>query len=68
MSSDKPKTAKNIVPFVVLAILIAAGIIYSIASKEATDSGIAQEEVRDAKQVEEVLEKSHETAPAGKSE
>jgi|GEM_PF-6997810 len=68
MSSDKPKTAKNIVPYIILVILIVAGIIYSIASREATESGIAQEEVRDATQVEDVLEKARESAPAGKSE
>jgi uncharacterized protein YpmB len=68
MSSDKPKTAKNIVPFIILAILIVAGIIYSIASREATESGIAEEEARDAAQVEEVLEKARESAPAGQSE
>lgn len=68
MTSDKPKTAKNIVPYVVIALLIAAGIIYSVADREATESGIEQEEVRDAHQVEEVLEKARERDTGGKTE
>ncbi len=56
MSSDKPKTAMNVVPFVLLAIAVLAGAIYLVAFEEAEHSGIAKKQALDARQVEQVLE------------
>lgn len=56
MSSDKPKTAMNVVPFVLLAIAVLAGGIYLVAFEEAEHSGIAEKQALDARQVEQVLE------------
>jgi len=56
MSSDKPKTAMNVVPFVLLAIAVLAGAIYLVAFEEAENSGIAKKQALDASQVDQVLE------------
>lgn len=56
MSADKPKTALNVVPFVLLAIAVLAGAIYLVAFEEAENSGIATKQALDARQVDQVLE------------
>ena len=56
MSSDKPKTAMNVVPLVLLAIAVLAGVIYLVAFEEAEHSGIAEKRTLDARQVEQVIE------------
>lgn len=56
MSSGKPKTAMNVVPLVLLAIAIVAGVIYLVAFKEGEESGIAEKEALDARQVEQAIE------------
>jgi hypothetical protein len=56
MSSDKPKTAMNVVTFVLLAILVLAGVIYLVAFEEAEHSGIAEKRALDAMLIEQVIE------------
>ena len=56
MSSDTPKTAMNVVPLVLLAIVALAVVIYAIAFKEDEKSGIAEKDALDARQVEQVIE------------
>ena len=56
MSSDKPKTAMNVVPLVLLAIAALAAVVYLVAYHEDEESGISEDQARDARQVEQVLE------------
>jgi hypothetical protein len=56
MSSAKPKTAMNVVPVVLLAIAVLAGVIYLVAFEESEHSGIAEKQALDARQVEQVIE------------
>jgi len=61
--NDKPKTAMNVVPVILIIIAIVAAIIYSVAFKEDADSGIAQEQALDAKQVEKLVDEEPDDAP-----
>lgn len=56
MSPDKPKTAMNVVPLVLLTIAALAAVVYLVAYHEDRESGISEEQAQDARQVEQVLE------------
>lgn len=61
--NDKPKSAMNVVPVVLIIIAVFAAIIYTVAFKEEQASGIEEKQALDAEQVEKLVEEQPNSTP-----